>query len=264
MTHRSLPLITVALLVFSTALAEPAERNAPAAVAPADARQEHLLAHLPAGLNATGIDWSSTNTAAKFGFRLTVTTDLPRYQRLSFFPTNSEAGVAELRDALIEAKKPVEYLKPTYPAGAELTIVGAFVRCLDGKFSLPVWGPELALAESDSGLPKEDSDYARQLRAKISETKRTQVMTDANVFIQTLGTVSGHVATLTGNREAARVSEIAHRISGDSGTNSPAANGANTPTNPSVIEAAALPADVGRGVQQGAGLARGLSNLFRK
>jgi hypothetical protein len=253
-------LAVAAVILGSTPAVCVRAETASAAASTTDAWQNHLIALLPAGLSPVAVAWDNTNGSTKVQFRLTVQADLPRYERAPFFPMNCTGPVADLRTALVDAGKPVEFLRPSVPAGKELSLSGSFVRRLDGKFSPVVWGPELAQSVGeDCGLPKEDSEYTRQLKAKINETRQAKMAADLNGFVRTIGALSGQVAVVTGNSEAAQVADIAKRISGEHATNSSAvANPAQTNI------PAALPADLGKAIQQAGGLVRGIGGLFGK
>ena len=180
----------------------------------ADQWQSHLLSQMPSGLTAIAVSWDSSGAPARVRFTVTTQADTPRYRPMPFFADDCSGSLRDLKAALSEAGKPVEYLKLVAPAGTEMELHGSFVRRLDGKLSKVVWNQkETSTVGDESPLPKEDSAYAIALRQKMSELRQGQANAKIDDFVTSVAVVSGEIATLTHSKEAARVAEVSRQLS---------------------------------------------------
>lgn len=250
--------LALSLAALRPCLAEAVETPA-APVSMESAWEAHLLANAPANVNPVDVTWDTSAAPKKIGFKTVVEVSQPRYTRQSFFPEKCNGALAQLREALVAANKPVEFQKQAIAPGTQLTLTGSFVRRLDGKFSAVVWGSELGSSQAfDAALPSENSPYALSLRDKIAEVRTKQAAEGVTEFIATVGKLSSLAADVTGNPDLKRASQVTDLLTGR-GTNVLGGATAPAPTNGTP---AAPPAQ--KVVEKGVEAARMISGLFKR
>lgn len=233
--------VTAATLVGSRAVAQ--NTTAAATGVPTEWKS-HLVANTPAGLSATGVKWTATAPDAAVEFKVTFRTDAARFRVLPLFPANCPPQVEAVRNSLEAEHKPLFFLRLAVPAGTNIVVGGSFVVRLDGSLSPVVWDERIqGTVLKDAALPLEDSVYVADVRGKTRGAEKKQLMADAKGFARAVGSVSGQVANVTGNPEAAKVAEIARQLGAEGTTNAVPLAGA---------------------FQSGAGVLRGLPAVFRK
>lgn len=241
---------------LTIARAELTER--PGAVASVDSTENawgaHLYASLSTNVSPLKVTWDKSGEPEKIAFKLVVLLDKPRYRRQPLFPPHCSGELANLREALVTAKQPLEFQEQALAAGNQLTLTGSFVRRLDGKFSPVIWTSEYqGTLDFDPGVPTENSPYTQMLRDKIASMRNKQSAESLTEFIGTVGRLSGTAAALTGNPELEKVAQVIDVLM-PQGTNGPVAN----PTT-----AASTPAPVLKMIEKGLNLSRSFSRAPR-
>jgi hypothetical protein len=189
----------------------------------------HLLANCPTNVTVTDVSWRVNGSKVEFTAK--VSFEAPRFVRASFFPVNCSKQLAQLREAVLVAKQPIEFQKEEIHVGEERVINGSFSRRIDGMLAGVVWGDALLKTQpSDAGLPLENSPYSQMMRDKIQEVKTHQAAESVGDFVATIGKLSSTAAALTGNGNLAQVSRVADVLTGTSSANTNSA--APTMNNP--------------------------------
>ena len=248
--------LSLAALTFGRAESDQAMA---ATAAPQKAWEAHLVASAPANVRPTTSTTWDTSDASSIKFKSVMLVSKPLYTRQSFFPEHCTGALAQLREALVTANKPVEFQKQAIAAGTKVMMTGSFEELLGQKFSEVIWGNELGSSQGfNEALPTENSPYAQMLRDKIAELRTKQAAEGLTEFIGTVGKLSSLAADVTGNSDLKRVAMVTDLLTGK-GT-----NGLGGATAPSLINGTPTAAPAQKVVEKGVEAARMIGGLFTR